>query len=64
MAEEINVEESRQALERAKAEAVRKDLDPLTLAAAEAAMRWAQVKLRVAALKGHGGPRPHAPESS
>ncbi len=47
MAEQISVERALQALERAKAEAQRKDLDPLTLAAAEAAMRRAQVRLMV-----------------
>lgn len=48
MAELIDAERERQALEKAKAEATRKDLDPLTLAAAEAAIRRAQVRLMVA----------------
>lgn len=52
LAEEINAEEARQALEKAKAEASRRDIDPLTLAAAEGAMRAAAVKLRVAELRG------------
>lgn len=47
MADEINAERAQQALEKAKAEMVKKDLDPLTLAAAEAAMRRAQVRLMV-----------------
>lgn len=56
MAEQIDAERERQALEKAKAESVRKDLDPLTLAAAEAAIRRAQVRLMVA-MRGrrHGG---------
>ena len=51
MAEGIDAERARQALEKAKAELVRKDIDPLTLAAAEAAMRRAQVRLKVAELR-------------
>ncbi|MBI5630517.1 MAG: F0F1 ATP synthase subunit epsilon [Elusimicrobia bacterium] len=47
MAEAIDAERARQALEKAKAEKVRKDLDPLTLAAAEAAIRRAQIRLMV-----------------
>ncbi|MBI4376592.1 MAG: F0F1 ATP synthase subunit epsilon [Elusimicrobia bacterium] len=47
LAEQIDEERARQALEKAKAESVRKDLDSLTLAAAEAAMRRAQVRLMV-----------------
>ena len=54
MADQIDAERAQQALERAKAEATRKDLDPLTLAAAEAAIRRAQIRLMVAARK-HGG---------
>ena len=53
MAEGIDAERARQALEKAKAELVRKDIDPLTLAAAEAAMRRAQVRLKVAELRRH-----------
>src|SRR3989338_536810 len=48
MAEQIDAERSRQSLEKAQAEVVRKDIDPLTLAAAEAAIRRAQVRLLVA----------------
>lgn len=60
MAEQIDAERAKQALEKAKAEALRKDLDPMQLAAAEAAMRRAQVRLKVALT---GGRRPtHARE--
>lgn len=48
MAEQIDEERSRQSLELAKATVSRKDIDSLTLAAAEAAMRRAQVRLGVA----------------
>lgn len=51
LAEQIDAERARQALEKAKAEMTRKDLDPLTLAAAEAAMRRAQVRMKVALLR-------------
>lgn len=47
MAEAISAERAHQALEKAKADAGRKDLDPLTLAQAEAALRRASVRLRV-----------------
>ena len=57
MADEIDAERARQALERAKAEAIRKELDPLTLAAAEAAMRRAEVRLKIAELRKAGVPR-------
>lgn len=57
MAEAISAERAQQALERAKAETLRKDLDPLTLTAAEAALRRAQVRLKVAMM----GRRPAAP---
>jgi F-type H+-transporting ATPase subunit epsilon len=50
MAGSIDAERARQALERAKAELERKDLDPMTLASAEAAIRRAQVRLRVAGM--------------
>ncbi len=53
MADQIDAERAEQALERARGELVRKDIDPLTLAAAEAAMRRAQVRLLVAQRK-HG----------
>jgi F-type H+-transporting ATPase subunit epsilon len=56
MAQEIDAERARQALERAKSEAERKDLDPLTLAAAEAAMRRAQVRILVSERR-HGIPK-------
>jgi F-type H+-transporting ATPase subunit epsilon len=57
MAESINAERAQQALEKAKAEALRKDLDPVTLMAAEAALRRAQVRLKVA-LTGSRRPPP------
>jgi|SRR5579883_2266141 len=55
LADQINAERAAQALERAKAETLRKDVDPLTLAAAEAALRRAQVRLMVASKR--AGPR-------
>jgi len=48
MAEQIDAERAHQALERAKAEAVKPGLDPMQLAEMEAAIRRAQVRLRVA----------------
>ena len=52
MAEEIDGERARQALERAKAEAAAvRGGDPLTLAQAQAAMQRAQVRLRVSELR-------------
>ena len=51
MAGSIDSERARQALEKAKLEVRGKELDPLTLAQAEAAMRRAQVRLRVAELR-------------
>ncbi len=51
MAGAIDAERARQALEHAKAETVREDIDPLTLAQAEAAMRRAQVRLKVSQLR-------------
>jgi F-type H+-transporting ATPase subunit epsilon len=57
MADEINTERASQALERARAEKARKDLDPLTLAQAEAALRRAQVRLRISELRKQGQPR-------
>lgn len=59
MAESIDAERARQSLEKAKADSQRKDLDPLTLMAAEAAMRRAQVRLKVSMIR--RGPRPPAP---
>lgn len=52
LAEEIDAERARQDLEKAKAERIKPGLDPLTLAAAEAAARRAAVRLRVAEMKG------------
>ena len=51
MAESIDAERARQALERAQTELLGKNLDSMTLAHAEAAMRRAQVRLRVAQLR-------------
>ena len=48
MAESIDSERARQALERAKKDLQNKALDSLTLADAEAALRRAQVRLKVA----------------
>lgn len=53
-AQHIDAERAKQAAEKAKAELSRKDLDPLTLMAAEAALRRAQVRLLVATRR-HGG---------
>lgn len=63
LAHEIDAEREHQALERAKAEVSRRDMDPITLAAAEAAIRLAQVKLRVSELRGRKEKRarPEAP---
>ena len=55
LADQIDAERANQALEKAKAELVKKDIDPLTLAAAEAAMRRAQVRLMVSERRKHGG---------
>ncbi|MBI2362805.1 MAG: hypothetical protein HYV15_05425, partial [Elusimicrobia bacterium] len=46
-----------------KSETLQRGADPLTLAQAEAAMRRAQVRLRVAELRGRRIPRDKAPES-
>jgi len=51
MAESIDSERARQALERAKKDLQNKALDSMTLAHAEAAMRRAQVRLKVAQLR-------------
>ena len=51
MSESIDAERARQALERAKVELLDKNLDSLTLAHAEAALRRAQVRLKVAQLR-------------
>lgn len=52
MATEIDAERARQALERAKADSQQAQGDPLTLAQAEASLRRAQVRVRVAAIRG------------
>jgi len=62
LAEEIDAEATRQALEKAKAQSQRSDLDPLSLKQAEAAIRAAQVRLRVAELKTRRGHRPSGPQ--
>jgi F-type H+-transporting ATPase subunit epsilon len=53
--DQINAERARQALERAKAESAKPNLDPLVLAEIEASLRRAQVRLRVAR-HGKGAP--------
>lgn len=58
MAEQIDVEAARQALEKAKAAAT-KAMDPLTLAAVEAQIRAEHVRIRVAKRR---SPPPHMPE--
>ena len=55
LSHEIDAERERQVLEKAKAEVSRHDIDPVTLAAAEAAMRFAQIKLRISGLRGREG---------
>jgi F-type H+-transporting ATPase subunit epsilon len=55
LADQIDAERARQALEKAKAEVVKPGLDPLQLLQMEAAMRRAQVRLRVAR-HGKGAP--------
>lgn len=55
--DEIDAERARQALERAKARVQAPGLDPLTLAQAEAAMKRAQVRLRVAEFRHMRGGR-------
>ncbi len=62
LAEQIDAERARQALERAKAELLRKDVDPLTLAAAEGALRRAQIRMYVAARKHGSGAKPQREE--
>ena len=46
-ADQINAERARQALERAKAESAKPNLDPLHMAAIEASIRRAHIRLRV-----------------
>ena len=59
MSEQIDVERARQALERSRAAVVKPGLDPMTLAAMEADIRRAQVRLRVSKRR---TPPPHMPE--
>lgn len=61
MADEIDAERARQALERARAEAHRPDADDLTLSRAETAIRRAQARLRVAGLRKGPGRRGGGP---
>ena len=51
MASAIDEERAHQALEKARLEIQREDIDSLTLAQAEAALRRAQVRLKVASLR-------------
>lgn len=51
MADDIDTERAKQSLEKAKVQVRKKAIDPLTLAMAEAAMRRAHVRLRVANLR-------------
>ena len=55
LADQIDAERARQALEKAKAEVVKPGLDPLQMLQMEAAIRRAQVRLRVAR-HGKGAP--------
>lgn len=57
MEKEIDVERARQALQSARAEIKRQDLDPMTLFQAEAAARLAAVRLKVAEFKKRTRPR-------
>ncbi|MBI3297551.1 MAG: F0F1 ATP synthase subunit epsilon [Elusimicrobia bacterium] len=63
MATEIDAERARQALERAKAEAQQAQGDALTLAQAEASLRRAQVRVRIAEVRGRRHPGANPPES-
>ena len=63
MAGEIDSERARQSLEKARSETHQRGADPLTLAQAEAAMRRAQVRLRIAELRGRRLNRDKALES-
>jgi F-type H+-transporting ATPase subunit epsilon len=54
-ADQINAERARQSLEKAKAESTKSNLDPMKLAEIEAAVRRAQIRLRVAR-HGKGAP--------
>jgi F-type H+-transporting ATPase subunit epsilon len=57
-ANDIDEERARQALEKAKAEVKQTGIDPMTLAQAEAAVRRAQVRLRVSTLRRRPGSQP------
>ncbi|MBI5211542.1 MAG: ATP synthase F1 subunit epsilon [Elusimicrobia bacterium] len=61
MADAIDSERAQQSLEKAKAQAQRRGADSLTLAEAEAAMRRAQVRLKVAGLRRPSGARTQRP---
>lgn len=62
MSSEIDAEAARQAAEKASFDLARKDIDPVTLAGAEAALRFAQVKLRVTQRRhGRGDRNPPKP---
>jgi F-type H+-transporting ATPase subunit epsilon len=63
LAGEIDAEKERQALEKSRAEISNRNIDPITLAAAEAAIRLSQVKLRVSELRGRRHERPHTERS-
>lgn len=54
-ADQINAERARQALEKAKAESSKPNIDPEHMAEIEAAVRRAQIRLRVAR-RGQGAP--------
>jgi F-type H+-transporting ATPase subunit epsilon len=54
-ADQISAERARQSLERAKAESMKAGLDPMKMAEVEAAVRRAQIRLRVAR-HGKGAP--------
>ena len=60
MADEIDTERALQALERGKSQMVQGRLEPMALAQAEAAIRRAQVRLRVAEMGRHR--RAHKPQ--
>jgi len=51
MAQEIDAERAKQALEKAKEELRRKNVDSLTLAQAEASIKRAQVRIKISLLK-------------
>lgn len=51
MSEDIDSERAKQSLEKAKINSRKKDLDPMTLAQAEAAVKRAQVRIRVSQMR-------------